>query len=88
MARLFAGVDGFTVKPGTPHTNMMHIYVRSDAATLTARAIELARRERVQLITPPRDTELPGWSRFELTIGDGAATIADGELATLIPQLR
>lgn len=87
VARVLTGVGGVRVNPDPPHINMMHVFVPFDAATLATRAAALARRTRVQLVTAPRDAEVPGWCRYELAIGDAAGAISDEELAGLCREL-
>lgn len=80
MAGVLRSVPGIVVKPDPPQTHMMHVYLAGDPERLTAAALDVAREEKVHLFQALRPTDLPGWSMFELSIGDAADALTDNEI--------
>jgi threonine aldolase len=87
IARTLAAVPGIAVKPDPPHTRMMHVYLHGERALLEAAALEIARVERVALFQQLRPTDVPGWSMFELSVGDAAAALTDEQIGTYLASL-
>jgi hypothetical protein len=80
-------VPGILVKPERPQTHMMHVYLRGSAEALSAASADIARESRVQLARSFSSTELPGYSKFELSIGDAAEALSNEEIERLFRQL-
>jgi hypothetical protein len=66
---------------------MMHVYLRGGVEKLSAANADIARDTRVQLARGFSSTELPGYSKFELSIGDAAEALSNEEIERLFRQL-
>jgi len=74
-------VPGVVVKPETPQTHMMHVYLPGDMDRLLAASLDIARDERVGLFRGLWPTELPGYTKFELAVGEATFSLTDEEIA-------
>jgi hypothetical protein len=66
---------------------MMHVYLRGSVEALSVANADIARESRVQLARSFSSTELPGYSKFELSIGDAAEALSNEEIERLFRQL-
>jgi threonine aldolase len=82
IAAALREVDGVTLKPDPPHAHMAHVYLRGEPDALLDASAELAREERVALFVWARSSGVPGYSMFEMSIGDGAAAFTPDEIAS------
>jgi threonine aldolase len=80
VAAALSAVPGVLLKPNPPQAHMMHVYLRGDRDTLLAASEDLARTERVCLFRNLFPSELPDYSKFELSIYDAAAALSDEEI--------
>lgn len=87
IARTLAAVPGIALTPDPPQTRMMHVYLHGERALLEAAALDIARAERVALFPHLRPTDVPGWSMFELSIGDAAAALTDAQIGAYFSSL-
>jgi threonine aldolase len=87
IADVLGAIPGIVVKPTRPQTHMMHVYLPGSPEALSAATIEIARRSHVGLARGFTTTELPGYAKFELTVGDAVEAISDDELDQLFRQL-
>lgn len=87
VAAVLTALPGVRVNPDPPHTNMMHVYLPVEAERLLDASADVAAREGVALFTSCRPCDVPGYCCVELSIGDGADTIGDDELARLVGPL-
>lgn len=87
VAEVLSAIPGITIKPDPPQTRMMHVYLHGDRERLLAARLEIARTEGVLLFQSLRPTELPGYSMFELAIGDAAETLTDAEIGAYFAQI-
>jgi threonine aldolase len=81
IAAALRDVEGVSLKPDPPQAHMAHVYLRGDLEALLNASAELAREERVALFAWLRPSGVPGYSMFEMSIGDGAAAFAPREIA-------
>lgn len=81
IAAALSQVDGVILKPNPPQAHMAHVYLRGEPEALLEASADLAREQRVALFTWLRAAPVPGYSMFELTIGDGAAAFTPDEVA-------
>ena len=58
------------VKPERPQTHMMHVYLRGSVEALSAANVDIARELTCTAGAWLLTTELPGYSKIELSIGD------------------
>jgi threonine aldolase len=89
VADVLRTLTGVQVTPDPPQTNMMHIWFQGDAVRLVEAAMQLADETHI-LLFPPfalSPAAIPGWQRWELTIGDGALDISEEEIRYLFTQL-
>jgi threonine aldolase len=70
IAAALREVDGIEVRPDPPQTPMMHLHLRTDAATYRAAALRLVTEDKLWVGLRTAPTEVPGWRRVELTVGD------------------
>ncbi len=87
VAAALTTVPGVRVKPEPPQTRMMHVYLPGEREILLERAAEIARGERVALFHRLWETDVPGYSSFELNIGDGADALTDAEIAAYFARI-
>jgi threonine aldolase len=87
IAEILGTVPGILVKPSRPQTHMMHVYLRGSVEALSAANADIARESRVQLARGFVATELPGYAKFELSIGDAVEALSDEEIEGLFRQL-
>jgi threonine aldolase len=87
VAAALRTVPGVVVKPETPQTHMMHVYLPGDMDRLLAASLDIARDERVGLFRGLWPTELPGYVKFELAVGDTTFSLSDEEIASYITRI-
>lgn len=87
LAGILRTIPGVAIKPDPPQTNMMHVYLCGDREALTERALAIAREEQVALFFGLRQTEVPGWSMFELSVGDLENELSDEEVRTYFARV-
>jgi threonine aldolase len=80
VAAILGAVPGILVKPSLPQTHMMHVYLRGSVEALSAANVDIARETRVQLARSFSSTELPDYSKFELSIGDASEALSNEEI--------
>lgn len=80
IAQALSAVPGIIVKPNPPQTNMMHIYLRGESERLKTASLDIAREEKVALVTWLAPTDLPDYWMFELSVGDAADALTDEEI--------
>ncbi|MGO8949549.1 MAG: threonine aldolase family protein [Ktedonobacterales bacterium] len=87
IADVLSAIPGIMVKPLPPQTHMMHVYLPGSVAALSAANAEIARESRVQVARGFTPTELPGYSKLELTVGDAVEAFSIDEIGQLFRQL-
>jgi threonine aldolase len=75
------------IVPDPPVTNMMHVFIRAEAARLEAAALELARESHVRLFRWCAPSQLPGYQKVELVVGDATLDLANDEIVALFQSL-
>jgi threonine aldolase len=81
VAAALQSVPGVVVKPAIPQTHMMHVYLPGDKDRMLAESLAIAREERVSLVRWLSPTELPGYAKFEVAVGEAAFALTDEEIA-------
>jgi len=84
IAALLSVEKDFQVVPGVPQTNMFHLYVRSDRVTLLKAAELIARTKSIRMPYLFYPSPIPAYLKTEITIGNAALEISDGELVEVI----
>lgn len=87
IAAVLSAFPDVTVTPDPPHTNMMHVFVKGDAAALQASALRVSERSGVWMPAAWSTAQIPGWHMFELNCGEGSLEISADEVRTLFAQL-
>jgi threonine aldolase len=80
IARVLSAIEGVSVLPDPPHTNMMHVFLALESeAAMTARD-RVAETFGLWLLNAVRPADVPGHSRFELYVGEAAMQVGDRDL--------
>ena len=85
--RALSRVDGVEVVPDPPHTNMMHIYLRTTPEAVIAGIRRLAKQERLWAFGGSLAADTPGYRRLELSVGDATLNFTPQEVAQVIGSL-
>ena len=87
LAATLAALPEIVVMPDPPQTNMMHLFIRGDRARLERAALELADATGVMLFRTLSPSQIPGFHKLELTVGEATLELADQEIAELFSGL-
>lgn len=89
IAAALSPLDGITIKPNPPHTNMMHLFLRGDADRLAEAALDIAEERGVWLLRAPRfiETQIPTHQKVEFVVGDATLDLPTDEIAALFAEL-
>jgi threonine aldolase len=87
IAAVLRTLPGVAVVPDPPQTHMMHVYTQGERDRLMAAAVHLARDERVSLFGWLAGTELPGYVKFELSVGDASDALSEEEIRTYFARV-
>lgn len=87
LAAGLARIPGVDVVPAPPQTNMMHLYLRGDAARLLAAARDVAAEAAIWTFDSLAPTPLPGVQRWEWTVGDATLDLPTEELLDLVATI-
>jgi threonine aldolase len=80
-------VDGVGIVPDPPQTNMMHVYLRTTEADVTAGIRRLATERKVWTFGGSGTSEAPGLRAVELTVGDSTLGFTPDEVADIFREL-
>ena len=86
VAEVLADVDGVAVTPTPPVTPMMHLSVRTSAAAFVATATRLAADEGIWTWGNSVATDVPGWRKVELVVGDATLALSAEEVGALVAR--
>ena len=75
------------IVPDPPQTNMMHLYVRGDRDRLVAAATEIAEETGIGVFRALAPTPLPGYQKWEFTVGDATLALSREEITATIGAL-
>ena len=87
LAAVLASVPGVRIQPDPPQCNAFIVHLPHDPATLEAAHLRLARSTGTWLFHRFTPTPLPSASTAEVTIGEAADDLTDGEIADLVTRL-
>jgi len=87
IAAVLSSMEGVTVRPNPPHTNMMHVFIEGDLDTLRTAGRRIADESGTELFGYLGETEVPGIARFELTVADSALGFTAREIEVLFSRL-
>lgn len=75
------------IVPDPPQTNMMHLYLRGDRDQLLAAAIAIAEETGIGVLRALAPTPLPGYQKWEFTVGDATLDLGREEITATIAAL-
>ena len=81
------GIDGVDVVPDPPHTNMMHLHLRTSDAAVTAGIRRLATERSLWAFGGSAPLDTPGLRGLELTVGDATLDYTPDEVADIVREL-
>jgi hypothetical protein len=87
IAAALATIDGVEVTPDPPHTPMMHLALRTTAEAFTDGVRRLATEEHLWTWGRSAETDVPGYRKVELYVGDATLALTPTEIATAIRSL-
>ena len=87
VSAALAGLPGVVPTPGPPQCNAFRLHLPGRADALKAAHLELARESGVWLFGAFAETTLPGVATTEVSIGDAAEDLGDGEVVQLVGRL-
>ncbi len=87
IAAAITSVDGISVRPDPPHTNMMHVYMHGDSERLRAAETQIREETGVELFGYLAAAGTPDIATFELTVGDSALEFDGDEIRDLFSRL-
>jgi threonine aldolase len=87
VAAALQTVPGVIVKPHAPQTHMMHVYLPGKKERLIAASLKIAREERVGLFRGLWPTELPGYVKFEVAVGEATFALTDDAIADYFARI-
>lgn len=80
IAALLSRFEEIDILPNPPHTNMMHLFMRGEREKLEAAALDVARETGIWLFYRLAPTLIPGFTRFELTVGEATLDLSGEEI--------
>lgn len=81
------GLDGVEIVPRPPHTNMIHVFLRSPGPTVHAAHEALVRHRKIRIFPRLTSNSAPAWSLFEIQVGDAAMAVPTSEIVALVEEL-
>ncbi len=75
------------IVPDPPQTNMMHLYLRGDRDRLLTAAIEIAEETGIGVLRSLAPTPMPGYQKWEFTVGDATLALSRDEITSTIGAL-
>lgn len=80
IAALLTLFDEIEIAPNPPHTNMMNVFMRGEREKLEAAALDVARETGTWLFSRLAPTPIPGFTMFELTVGEATMDLSGQEI--------
>ena len=87
FARTLGTLPWLRVDSTVPHTNLLHLHFDAPAEAVMAARDAVAARDGCWLVDRVRPSEVPGWSRTELYVGDRLLGIGDDRVAAAFAAL-
>jgi threonine aldolase len=87
LAAALDDLDGASVVPSAPQASMFHIVLDRDAAALQAAALGMAREDGIWTWGRFMETDAPGISMAELSVGDATLTWTAADFRSAIERL-
>ena len=86
IAPALGRLDGVEVVPDPPHTNMMHLHLRTTDAAITAGIRRLASERSLWAFGGGAPLDTPGLRGLELTVGDATLAFTPDEVADIVRE--
>jgi threonine aldolase len=83
ISRAVSRMDGIEIVPEPPHTNMMHIYLRTTQAAVIDGIRRLAADEKLWTFGGSVAADTPGYRRVELSVGEATLAFTPDEVARI-----
>ena len=80
LAKVLSKEKFIAIKPGIPHVNMFHLFVKGDSEALEKVHLQLASKSKLWISGYFHPAQVPGWCWFETYIGENALEISDREI--------
>lgn len=87
VAEALHALPEIEIMPYPPQTNMMHVFLRGDREKLLSAHLDIAEETKTWLFGYLLPTAVPGYNKFELTIGDAALDLPTADIAHLFQEL-
>ena len=87
IASDLAAFPQIAIVPNPPQTNMMHLYLPGDRDRLLAAAVEIAEESGLGVLRALAPTPLPGYHKWEFTVGDATLALSREEITATIGAL-
>jgi threonine aldolase len=87
LAKALKDIPGIILSPEIPHTNMTRLHLKGDPQRLRMEEQRIAREHDIRLFEALNPALVPGYSWFELTVGDATLDISTEEVFTLFRLL-
>jgi threonine aldolase len=87
IATLLTPFSQIGIVPNPPHTNMMHLVIRAERDKLEAAGLDVAQETGTWLFYRLAPTLLPGFTMFELTVGEATLDLSGKEIVALFEML-
>lgn len=87
LAQALKEIPGLIIKPDPPQVNMFHVYIPAPAAHLEQAHEKLMKEDDFKLCSRFAETEIPGWTRTEVAVGDQAMTMSNEEIVDKYKKL-
>jgi threonine aldolase len=87
VAAELSSVAGVRVAPDPPQTSMFHLHVDRPADVVVAGCRRVAAERKVWTWQAAAGSEVPGWSRLELSVGDATLGFEPAEVRDLVEDV-
>ena len=87
IAAALSALPDIEITPNPPHTNMMHAFLRGDAARLWNAALDMAEEHKTWVLPRLGPSQIPAYHMTELAVGDATLAVATDEIAALFREL-
>jgi threonine aldolase len=80
-------IDGIRTLPRVPQVNMLHVLFDGSVDALHAERDAIASADGCWLFHSVRESDIPGWSRAEIYVGDGLLSLTDEQVLPMFKRL-
>jgi threonine aldolase len=87
IARAVRDVKGVEVLPDPPESAMLHVRLAATTAELRARAIRIAKSDKIWTFARPFSSDGPRLQRCELSVGDATLELSPDEVRSVLERL-